>query len=151
MAIQDSAIVTIAGHAPLQPLPKPRPLCLSPVLAGFPSPAEDHAGKSIDLNEQLIKHPAATFFMRIKGHSMNGAGIFDNDLVVVDRSLKPVNQSVVIAVIDGEFTIKRLALLQGGGIELRPENPDYPVIRLREFQELDIWGVVTDVIHSVRP
>ena len=82
---------------------------------------------------------------------MTGAGIFDNDLVVVDRSLDPVNGSVIIAVVDGELTVKRLALLPGGEVELRPENPEFPVIRLSEFQELNIWGVVTDVIHSLRP
>jgi DNA polymerase V len=135
----------------LQPPPQTRPLFLSPVRAGFPSPADDYVEERIDLNEHLVKHPAATFFLRVKGHSMIGAGIFDHDLVVVDRSLAPVHGAVVIAVIDGELTVKRLALLPGGGVELRPENPEFPVLRLREFQELNIWGVVTDVIHSVRP
>lgn len=128
-----------------------RPLFLSRVRAGFPSPADDYVEERIDLNDHLVKHPAATFFLRVKGHSMTGAGIFDNDLVVVDRSLEPVDRAVVIAVIDGELTVKRLALLSDGGVELRPEHPDFPIIRLNEFQDLTIWGVVTDVIHSVRP
>jgi DNA polymerase V len=127
------------------------PLFLSRVPAGFPSPADDYVDERIDLNALLIKHPAATFFLRVKGHSMTGAGIYDNDLVIVDRSLDAVSGSVVIAVIDGELTLKRLALLSGGGVELRPENPDYPVVQLSEFQELDLWGVVTDVIHNLRP
>ena len=127
------------------------PLFLSRVPAGFPSPADDYIEERIDLNALLIKHPAATFFLRVKGHSMTGAGIYDNDLVIVDRSLNPVSGSVVIAIIDGELTLKRLALLPGVGVELRPENPDYPILQLSEFQELDIWGVVTDVIHNMRP
>lgn len=127
------------------------PLFLSRVPAGFPSPADDYVEERIDLNALLIKHPAATFFLRVRGDSMTGAGIFDNDLVVVDRSLDPVSGSVVIAAIDGELTLKRLVLLPGGGVELRPENPDYPILQLSEFQDLDVWGVVTDVIHSLRP
>ena len=82
---------------------------------------------------------------------MTGAGIFDNDLVIVDRSQHPANGAVVIAVLDGELTVKRLALLTNGEVELRPEYPDFPVIRISEFQDLNIWGVVTDVVHSVRP
>jgi len=139
------------GLTALEPATLARPLFLSRVPAGFPSPADDSVEERIDLNAHLIKHPAATFFLRVKGHSMTGAGIFDGDLVIVDRSLEPVHGSVVIAVVDGELTIKRLARLPGGGIELRPENPEYPVLRLKEFQELNLWGVVTDVIHSVRP
>ncbi len=139
------------GPAALEPPPLARPLFLSRVRAGFPSPADDYVEERIDLNDHLVKHPAATFFLRVKGHSMTGAGIFDNDLVVVDRSLEPVDGAVVIAVIDGELTVKRLALLSDGGVELRPEHSDFPVIRVSEFQDLAIWGVVTDVIHSVRP
>lgn len=139
------------GSAALDPAIAPRPLFLSRVPAGFPSPADDYVEERIDLNDHLVKHPAATFFLRIKGHSMTGAGIFDNDLVIVDRSLEPVHGAVVIAVVDGDLTVKRLALLPDGSVELRPENPDFPILRLSEFQELNIWGVVTDVIHSVRP
>ena len=139
------------GPAAQEPSALFRPLFLSNVPAGFPSPADDYVEERIDLNAHLIKHPSATFFLRVKGHSMTGSGIFDNDLVVVDRSLDPVDGSVIIAVVDGELTVKRLALLPGGEVELRPENPEFPTIRLSEFQELNIWGVVTDVIHSVRP
>ena len=150
-AAADAGAVEWVGPAALEPATLARPLFLSRVRAGFPSPADDYVEERIDLNAHLVKHPAATFFLRVKGHSMTGAGIFDHDLVVVDRSLDPVNGAVVIAVIDGELTVKRLALLLGGEVELRPENPEFPVIRLNEFQELSIWGVVTDVIHSVRP
>lgn len=139
------------GAAALAPAPVPRPLFLSRIPAGFPSPADDYVEDCIDLNDHLVKHPAATFFLRVRGHSMTGAGIFDNDLVVVDRSLEPVSGAVVIAVLDGELTVKRLARLPDGAVELRPEHPDFAVIRLTEWHELNIWGVVTDVIHSVRP
>ena len=143
--------VELIGAAASDAPPSARPLFLSRIPAGFPSPADDYVEERIDLNEHLVKHPASTFFLRVQGHSMTGAGIFDHDLVVVDRSLDPVNGAVVIAVLDGELTVKRLALLPNGEVELRPENPEFPVIRLSEFQELNIWGVVTDVIHSVRP
>jgi DNA polymerase V len=139
------------GRAALAPATLARPLFLSRVAAGFPSPADDYVEEGIDLNAHLIQHPAATFFLRVQGDSMIGAGIFDRDLLVVDRSLDPVSGAVVIAVLDGDLTVKRLALLPGGGVELRPENPEFPVLRLGEGQELNIWGVVTHVIHSVRP
>ena len=108
------------GPADLEPDSQTRPLFISKVPAGFPSPADDYVEERVDLNAHLIKHPSATFFLRVKGESMTGAGIFDNDLVIVDRSLDPMSGSVVIAVIDGELTIKRLVLIPGGEVELRP-------------------------------
>lgn len=118
--------------------------------AGFPSPADDYVCDTLDLNEHLIPHREATFFVRAKGHSMIGAGIQDNDLLVVDRSLNPVHRSIVIAVIDGEFTVKRLSK-RAGKIKLLAENPEYAPIELQEGQELQVWGVVTSVIHQLRP
>ena len=126
------------------------PLFAHPVRAGFPSPADDYVCDTLDLNEHLIPHREATFFVRAKGQSMIGAGIQDNDLLVVDRSLNPVHRSIVIAVIDGEFTVKRL-YKRAGKIKLLAENPDYAPIELKDGQELQVWGVVTSVIHSFRP
>jgi DNA polymerase V len=120
------------------------------VRAGFPSPADDYVAETLDLNEHLIAHKEATFFLRAKGHSMIGAGIHDGDLLVVDRSLAPTHRSVVIAVVDGEFTVKRL-YKRGGKIRLLAENPDFLPIEFNEGQELLVWGVVTSVVHRMKP
>lgn len=131
------------------------PRCLLPlhahsVRAGFPSPADDYVCDTLDLNEHLIRHKEAAFFVRAKGHSMTGAGIHDGDLLVVDRSLTPMHRAIVIAVIDGQFTVKRL-YKRAGKIRLLAENPDFLPIELKDGQELQVWGVVTSVIHSLRP
>ncbi|NDC65390.1 MAG: hypothetical protein EBZ73_02050 [Burkholderiaceae bacterium] len=133
--------------------PVTRRLCRLPLLvgrasAGFPSPAADHYDKRLDLNEHLVLHPEATFFLRVKGDSMIGAGIHDGDLLVVDRSLEPSHGRVVIAALDGELTVKRLHQ-QRGKILLCADNPNYPAIEIRQGQELQIWGVVAHVIHKV--
>lgn len=120
----------------------------TPVHAGFPSPAQDYFDGAIDLNEHLIGDPVATFLVRVAGDSMIGAGIADGDEVIVDRSLDPGDGSVVIAVVDGELTIKRLRLT-GHGPELHPENPAYPIIRVGSAAELVIWGVVTRCLHRL--
>lgn len=133
-----------------QPEPLPLPLYAYSVRAGFPSPADDHVSGTLDLNEHLIAHKEATFFLRAKGHSMTGASIQDGDLLVVDRSLTPTHRSVVIAVVDGEFTVKRLCQ-RAGRIRLLAENPDFAPIEFQEGQELQIWGVVTNVIHKIQP
>ncbi len=133
-----------------QPEPLPLPLYAYSVRAGFPSPADDHVSGTLDLNEYLIAHKEATFFLRAKGHSMIGAGIQDDDLLIVDRSLAPTHRSVVIAVVDGEFTVKRL-YQRAGRIRLLAENPDFAPIEFQEGQELQIWGVVTNVIHKIQP
>ncbi len=137
-----------------RPSPRPPHLALPlfgySVRAGFPSPAEDYVSEHLDLNEYLVAHKEATFYLRAKGHSMIGASIQDGDLLVVDRSLSPVHRSVVIAVVDGEFTCKRL-YKRGGRIRLIAENPEFPIIDLSDGQELQIWGVVTNVIHALRP
>jgi DNA polymerase V len=119
------------------------------VEAGFPSPADDYLERAIDLNEELVRNPAATFFVRVKGESMRDAGIHAGDILVVDRSLTPSDRQIVIAMIDGEFTVKRLRR-RVGGVFLEPENPDYPSIEVGENQELTIWGAVTFVIHQAR-
>lgn len=116
------------------------------VPAGFPSPAEDYAEGPLDLNRYLIHHPAATFFVRVKGDSMTGAGIYCGDLLIVDRALNPASGSIVIAVVNGDLTVKRFHLAQGR-ISLLPENPAYPPIEIGHDTDFSIWGVVTKAIH----
>lgn len=123
-------------------------LFAGPVTAGFPSPASDYVEDKLDLNEHIVRHPAATFFVRAAGDSMTGAGIFDGDILVVDRSLKPVNSNIVIAVLDGEFTVKRLKISKGK-ITLQSENPNYAPIEITPESNFSVWGVVTYVIHKV--
>lgn len=124
------------------------PLYLSSVSAGFPSPADDHMDGKLDLNEHLIKHPTATFFVRVNGDSMINAGIYDGDLLVVDRSLEPTDGKIVIVALDGELTVKRLKKTRHA-VTLIPENPRYKPIEIKDEQELIVWGVVTTVLHSV--
>ncbi|GHT22179.1 umuD protein [Planctomycetales bacterium] len=125
------------------------PLIASTVPAGFPSPAEDTPTEQLDLAQHLIQHPEATFFLRVSGESMTGAGIFDGDLLIVDRSLTPGNGDIVIAILDGEFTVKRL-IMDGKRIELRPDNPKFRTLKLTEESQLEIWGVVTGSVKSFR-
>lgn len=124
------------------------PLYESLVAAGFPSPAEDSIDERLDLNEFLIKHPSATFFLRVSGSSMINAGIHHNDLLIVDRSIAPSHGKIVIAALNGELTVKRLHI-EKNRIQLLAENPKYPPIEVQEGADLHIWGVVTNVIHSV--
>jgi DNA polymerase V len=124
------------------------PLFGSKIPAGFPSPADDHLDASIDLNRQYVRNPSATFFVRVQGHSMIGAGIHNNDMLVVDRSLDAKNGSIVIAVVNGQLTVKRL-LIEDDSVFLAPENPEYEPIEVKDFMELHIWGVVAHVIHSL--
>ncbi len=124
-----------------------RPLFLSGVSAGFPSPAEDYVDRKLDLNELLIKNPAATFFVRVAGDSMTGAGINHDDILIVDRSLEAASDNIVIAVYNGELTVKRL---KQGDSEARlvAENPAYPPLVISEENGCEIWGVVTSVVHQ---
>lgn len=124
------------------------PLFQSAIAAGFPSPADDEIDQELDLNKHLIKHPAATFFLRVKGNSMLKAGIHDGDLVIVDRSVPPADGKVVIASVDGELTIKRLSHTPRG-IYLVAENEGYAPIAVTPDNDLRFWGVVTTVIHSL--
>jgi DNA polymerase V len=118
------------------------------VAAGFPSPAQDYFDGSLDLNNHLIRDKTSTFIVRVSGESMIGAGISDGDELVVDRSLSPKHGSVVIAILDGELTVKRLELTPGGVI-LRAENPEYPPILVPELSDLQVWGVVTVCLHHL--
>lgn len=124
------------------------PWYLSPAACGFPSPAQDYVEQTIDLNQVCIQHPAATFYVRACGYSMVGEGIHDGDLLVIDRAVKASHGAVVLACLDGEFTVKKL---QETPIPaLLPSNPDFQPIYLQEGQELEIFGVVTFVIHKTK-
>jgi len=130
-------------------IPRPgTPLLASPVPAGFPSPAADFVEDRLSLDEHLILHREATFFVRVTGHSMNGFGIHDGDLLVVDRSLEVVDRSVVIAVVDGNFTVKQFCRTPGG-ILLRSNSQGHGDILVSEDQEMSIWGVVRWSIHAI--
>jgi DNA polymerase V len=118
----------------------------SMVSAGFPSPAED-SYETFDIVSHIVRHPAATFFMRVAGDSMSGAGIFDGNLVVVDRSLEVKSGDIIVAILNGEFTIMRFRR-NSSAIELVPENPKYRKIILNESMELEVWGVVTGTYKS---
>ena len=117
------------------------------VSAGFPSPAEDHAVKRIDLMAQLIKHPAATYLLRVRGESMKDAGIFDNDVVLVDRAITPRSGHVVVAVVDGEFVCKTL-WLRAGRMKLKAANVTFADITPKDGQEIEVWGVVVATIKQ---
>ena len=125
-----------------------RPLFLASVSAGFPSPAEDYIEGRLDLNRHLIKHPAATFFVRVAGDSMIGSGIHPGDILVVDRAVEPQDGSVIIAVLDGELTVKRITRREGR-IYLVPDNCRYRPLEIIADMEFEVWGVVTAVIHSL--
>ena len=125
-----------------------RPLFLSGVSSGFPSPADDYIDRQLDLNEYLIANPAATFFVRVAGDSMIGVGINDDDILIVDRSVEPVSGKIVIAVLDGELTVKKLVKTEES-CRLVSENPNYPDILIKKGMELEIWGVVTSAIHKL--
>ena len=118
------------------------------VSAGFPSPAADYEEDKLDLNRHLIKNPAATFFVKANGDSMIGAGIHNGDLLVVDRSIEPKDRSVVIAVVSGEFTVKRLRISRKK-IVLESENRNYPAKEINQETEFEVWGVVTNVVHAL--
>ncbi len=124
------------------------PLFSGKVAAGFPSPADDYIEKTLDLNDLLVKKPAATFFVRAEGESMLGVGIHPNDILVVDRSLEPVVGKIIICALNGELTVKRLKSI-GDTIVLGAENPAYADIVVSKEIDLLIWGVVTNVIHSL--
>ena len=123
------------------------PLGAGRVAAGFPSPATDHVEQRLDLSEYLVLHPEATFFLRVKGDSMTGAGIHHGDLLIVDRSLSPASGRVVVATLNGELTVKRLHRSRGK-LTLKAENPGYPDIAVNDEHEFQIWGVVAHVVHT---
>lgn len=118
------------------------------ISAGFPSPADDFKQQRISLDKELIKNKEATFFARVNGQSMIGAGLDDNDLLVIDRSLEPKHNRIAVCFLDGEFTVKRLKVVNNG-VWLQPENPDYEPIKITEENDFIIWGIVTNVIKKV--
>lgn len=120
----------------------------SGISAGFPSPADDFKEERLSLDDELIKNKEATFFARVSGQSMINAGLNDNDLLVIDRSLEPEHNKIAVCFIDGDFTVKRLRV-EDDGIWLQPENPDYKAIKVTEDNEFVIWGIVTNVIKKV--
>ncbi len=124
------------------------PLYLSPVKAGFPSPADDYAEQALNLHAYAVRNEAATFFLRASGDSMTGAGIFDGDILVVDRSVPAEHNRIVIAALEGELTVKRL-VRRKGRVYLAPENPDYPMFDITEREYVHIWGVVTFSLHKL--
>ena len=123
------------------------PFFLERVSAGFPSPAQDYVEQTLDLNELCVKHPAATFFVRVEGDSMVEAGIFANDVLTVDRSLKAEHGDIVIACLEGEMTVKELCLRPSP--KLLPRNSAYSPIELNDERDLEIFGVVTSVIRTI--
>ena len=135
-------------YKPDQSTKRSQPFFVANVPAGFPSPADDYKEEKLDLNKHLIRNPAATYFVRVTGDSMIGAGIHSGDLLVVDRSIEPVDKKVVIANIDGELTVKRIRIRKGK-ITLEPENTDFPTQQINPGSEFEVWGVVTNVVHSL--
>jgi len=124
------------------------PMAGSHISAGFPSPADDFIEVGLDLNTELIKNPAATYFVRVSGDSMVDAGIHNGDILIVDRSLEVREGKIVIAILDGELVVKRLRRIKGQ-LYLVPENKSFRPIPIHEESEFLIWGIVTNVIHSV--
>ena len=125
------------------------PLAKETISAGFPSPAEDHIELGIDLNKYLIKNPISTFFLRVSGNSMNNAGIYHNDLLIIDRSINPIPGHIVVAILDGEFTLKRLVKKQNN-YYLKADKENYPAISLYEYTDIQIWGVAIYSIHELK-
>jgi DNA polymerase V len=124
------------------------PLFFSSIKAGFLSPADDFIDKQLDLNEYLVKNPAATFFVKVSGDSMIDAGIFTDDILIIDRSIEPDDKKIIIAIVDGEFTVKRFCK-KGSQIYLIPENKNYKPIKITQDMDFQVWGVVTNVIHKL--
>lgn len=124
------------------------PLGVTPVSAGFPSPAEDYADKRLDINDYLVRNPVSTFFFTVRGDSMQGAEIFDGDILVVDRSIEAVHGHIVVAFVNGERLVKRL-YRRGARVALLAENPAYPPLELAEGGEMQIWGVVIGTFKRV--
>ncbi len=125
------------------------PLASEHIAAGFPSPADNYIENSIDLNEELIHHPASTFFLRVKGESMSNAGVLDGDLLIVDRSLDPQPGHIVVAILDGSFTLKKLTYSKGVPY-LEAKHPNHPTIDLRNYKNVQIWGVAIYSIHGLK-
>ena len=126
----------------------PIPYLLSRISAGFPSPADDYIENNLNLSELLIKNHLSTFLMKTSGDSMIDVGINDGDILVVDRSIEAKNRDIVIAILEGNLTVKRLLFKTNGLVVLKSENIAYKDIQIPELADLEIWGVVTSVIHQ---
>lgn len=144
-----SALLSLT-HPNKELFQRQRALLRKAVPAGFPSPADDYVQQRLSLDEHLIQHKESTFFMRVSGDSMRGLGIFDGDLLVVDRSVPAVHGCVVIAVVDGEFTVKQLWHTPEGKL-LRAAHPGYSDLPIKSGQDFEIWGVVTWNVHKHTP
>jgi DNA polymerase V len=143
----DENIVILKFLNPVTNISIQLPLVEATVSAGFPSPADDYSESRLDLNKELITNKSATFYARVRGDSMTLAGISDGDLLIIDKSRTPVNGSVVVCLIDGEFTVKRLHK-NGNQYYLMPENNNYQPIKIKPENEFAIWGVVTYTIKK---
>ena len=150
---------TVLGIMPILSVSTPNPcpikssrmlldVCSWSVAAGFPSPAADHTRKRIDLNKHLIRNGDATHVFRVAGDSMTGIGIYEGDRLLIDRSIEPKNNNIVLAVLNNEFTVKRL-YKRGGVVKLIAENPLYPAIVIKEADDFTVWGVVTYNLHKL--
>ncbi len=131
------------------PSPIPGEVPVHKTASGFPSPADDYVENRLDLNQLLVRNKSATFFLRVQGDAMRGAGIHDGDILVVDRSIVPFDRAVVVAAVNGDLVVRRL-VLRPGAAELHAENPACAPIHLQQGQELDIWGVATSTVHRVK-
>ena len=136
-------------HLPDTSSQMPLPFAEGGIRAGFPSPAQDYISESIDLNTELIAHPAATFYGRVIGDSMSGEGIEEGDILVIDKSLEPTNGDLAVCQVDGEFTLKRLNI-QKDRVLLMPSSPNYQPIVVTEENQFMIWGIVTYTIKRNR-
>lgn len=145
--IYDSNMIVTDIHQTIITKKQPLPFFSTSISAGYPSPADDYVEGHLDLNEFMVKHPSSTFFVRVEGESMRDAGILSGDMLVVDRSLTPTHGRIVVAILDGEFTVKRM-LIEEGQVYLAPENPDYSKIVVNPASLFQVWGVVTYVIHK---
>ena len=145
--LDDIQVTEICPHNPARAVPIPFFDVRIP--AGFPSPADDWLDNTLDLNDLLIEHPVATFYVRVQGDSMEGAGIHCGDILVVDRAVEPRHGHIVVAIVDGEFTIKRLRIGPDGGY-LVAENPAMRPLKITADTDFEVWGVVTYAIHQIR-
>jgi len=144
-----NSVISPRHPVPISEAPLLAFLLTSKVCAGFPSPAEDLGAQRIDLSQILVLHAQATYFLRASGHSMVEAGIFDNDILVVDRAIKPRHNHIVVAIVDGDFTVKRL-YQRAGSIKLKAANPTFPDIVPKDGQTIEVWGVVTSSIKQFK-
>jgi DNA polymerase V len=144
------SVLAVLTDRPIQISPNPLWLdeCSWSVPAGFASPAADHTRKRIDLNKHLIRNGDATHVFRVAGDSMTGIGIYEGDRLLIDRSIEPKHNNIVLAVLNNEFTVKRL-YKRGGVVKLVAENPLYPAIVIKEADDFTVWGVVTYNLHKL--